>query len=537
MKTSFLLAASVFFMILCPGGKSFTLARQRLYVFNYERILGTSLELKIGAASQPDAEAAEAAVLNEIDRQSKILSSWDSDSEFSRWSRTFMQPVRVSPELFEVLGLFDQWRERTGGALDASAEVVTRVWKVAEQQQRTPSASEIAAAVNLVRQTHWRLDPKAHTATHLSNAPLVLSSFTKSYIAGHAADAALARTGVDAVVVNIGGDLVVRGNWTEPVDIADPKAAAENSPPIATVAIHDRTVATSGNYRRGVEIGGKHYSHIVDPRTGMPAEAVISSTVVARDPSDAGAMATAFSVLTPEQSRTLAASIPGAEFLLVLADGRQIRSGGWSALEAGSTHEAATTETQQASAGPVSILLASALTTRANGPLLQVARTPSAGTGAWDPSLELAVSVELAQRDARARRPYLAVWIEDQDKFPVRTLALWYNKDQFLPELRAWNHAEHLRSLAGAPALAHSISSATRPAGKYTLKWDGKDDAGKLVKAGKYTVYIEAAREHGGYVLLHQEMDFSGVPQTIPLKGSTEVASASLDYRKIARTP
>jgi hypothetical protein len=130
----------------------------------------------------------------------------------------------------------------------------------------------------------------------------------------------------------------------------------------------------------------------------------------------------------------------------------------------------------------------------------------------------------------------MAVWIEDRDKFPVRTLALWYNKDRFLPELRAWYRGSRLRSMAGGPDIAHSISSATRPAGKYTLKWDGKDDAGKPVKAGKYTVFIEASREHGGYAVLHQEMDFSGVPQTIPLKGSSEVAAASLEYRKI-KTP
>jgi hypothetical protein len=120
----------------------------------------------------------------------------------------------------------------------------------------------------LAQQQHWRLDPEARTATHLSSAPLVLSSFTKSYIAGHAADAVLATGNASSVVVNIGGDLAVRGAWSEPIDIADPKADAENDPPIAQLAIHDSTVATSGNYRRGVEVGGTHHSHIVDPRTG-----------------------------------------------------------------------------------------------------------------------------------------------------------------------------------------------------------------------------------------------------------------------------
>jgi hypothetical protein len=75
-----------------------------------------------------------------------------------------------------------------------------------------------------------------------------------------------------------------------------------------------------------------------------------------------------------------------------------------------------------------------------------------------------------------------------------------------------------------------SVSSATRPRGKYTLRWDGRDNAGKLVKPGTYTVNIEAAREHGGHQLLRQEMEFRGEPKHIDLVGGTEIAAASLDY-------
>src|SRR6202043_2134946 len=108
--------------------------------------------------------------------------------------------------------------------------------------------------------------------------------------AGRAADAALGTSGARAAVVNIGGDLVVRGEWSESVDVSDPKSDAENGTPIARLVVRDRAVATSGDYRRGVEIGGRHYSHIVDPRTGMPADQVISSTVIAQSPAVAGAL-------------------------------------------------------------------------------------------------------------------------------------------------------------------------------------------------------------------------------------------------------
>jgi thiamine biosynthesis lipoprotein len=502
MKTASLLAGSLTLLLLSTGGSSSVTRHAQTYRFNYENVLGTSLDLKILATSEPAAEKAQQAALDEIDRQAKILSGYDSTSEFSRWMKTKDQAVPVSPELFEVLGLFDRWRDATGGALDASAETVTRVWKKAASEQRMPTASELAAAVETVHRKHWLLNGADHTATHLSDAPLVLNSFAKSYIVNHAAEAAMHTEDVTGAVVNIGGDLVVRGALTEPVDIADPYSDAENSEPLAHLSIHDRAVATSGNYRRGVEIGGQHYSHIVDPRTGQTAEEIVSSTVVAPDPATAGALATAFSVMKPAESMQLAALMPNVDFLIVKKNGERVASRGWRGL-----------------AMPFAPMPAAAGT-----------------AGSWDPSMELTVHLEVARIDGyRVRRPYVAVWIEDQDKFPVKTIALWMEKAKYLNEMRAWYKDDRLRSMAEGSDITRSVSGATRPPGKYTVKWDGKDNAGKMVKAGKYTVFVEATREHGGYQLMHEELDFTGTPKQVELHGGEELTSASLDYHKVAK--
>ena len=94
------------------------------------------------------------------------------------------------------------------------------------------------------------------------------------------------------------------------------------------------------------------------------------------------------------------------------------------------------------------------------------------------------MAFDLAQIGGNARRPYVAVWIEDKDNFPVRTLALWYQKHRWLPDLRAWYRGDRMRAMAEGSEITPGVSSATRPAGKYTVKWDGKDNAGKLVKPG-----------------------------------------------------
>jgi thiamine biosynthesis lipoprotein ApbE len=372
---------------------------ERTHTFQRENVLGTSFEMKVGARSAAAAEAAEKAALDEIRREASILSSWDAESEFSRWSRTRERAVPVSRELLEVLGLFDAWRERTGGALDAAAEVVTRVWKSAAAQGRVPTTGEKLQAVAAVRQAHWRLNAVAGTATRLGDTPLAMNSFVKSYILERSAASALTMPGVSGVVVNIGGDLVVRGAWTEAVGVADPRSDAENSAPVERVTVSDRAVATSGSYRRGVGIAGKHYSHIVDPRTGESAGEVLSATVIAPRAVDAGALATAFCVLTPAESAALARTRPGVEYALVLADGSRIESPGWRTLQIDRS-------SPSPSAGGVATLYAS-------------------DQAAWIAGWQVTITLELAPVGGMARRPYVAVWIEDKDHFPVRTIALW----------------------------------------------------------------------------------------------------------------
>lgn len=510
LLTTAMVAVTVF------AGHASNATAPHIYTAHYENVLGTSFEMKALVPNEQVSAKAEAAALAEVDREAKILSSWDSGSEFSKWFQTRDKAVHVSPDLFQVFALFDEWRTSTRGALDPGAEAITRVWQRAAVEKQMPTGSELSAAVTSVRERPWVLNVAKQTATHTSDTPLAMNSLVKSYIIGRAVDAAMKVAGVRGVVVNIGGDLVVRGDWNETVNITDPRSDAENAPPLDRVSVRDRAVATSGDYRRGVEINGRHYSHIVDPRTGEPAEEVISSTVIAPVPATAGALATAFSVMMPEQSAQLAASIPDVDYMLVERDGTIVRSNGWNALEA---HGGAA-------------ILAQA----ANNPKLELVSAPAKAD--WDPEYALTIGVQLPFMQFRARRPYLAVWIVDaQNKRPVKTLALWYDdyKTKYLDELSEWFATVYASNRRAGLQPFYSVSSATRPPGTYTFEWDGQDQSGNLVKPGKYIVHIEAAREHGTHQLIKQEMDFNGTPQKVNLRGGIEIASAYLDYHKTTR--
>jgi len=504
MKIPFIaLAACIMLTSATPVN---TPPKKKLYIANYENVLGTSFEIKINALTDAGAQKAEAAALAEIDRLNKILSGYDASSEFSRWMRAPQKPLKVSTELYEVLALFDTWRERSGGALNPSAETINKVWRDAAAKNSLPSADALTTAVAQVQQQQYILNAATHTAERTGNAPLMLNSFTKSYIMNKAAAAAMAVSGVKGLVVNIGGDILIRGEHTEQINVSNPKADYENAAPIAQLKVSGQTVATSGNYRRGEEINGVWYSHIIDPRTGQPAGQVISATVVTANATDAGALATALNVLSPAEGEQLVATVPGAEFMLITADGKRVESAGWKKLEM--PGEKTKTITPPATA-------------------LQQS---------WDPNYELAINLELATLQGfRINRPYVAVWVVDGDKKPVRQIALWMraNKEKYVWDLRSWYSAYSAELTAGAPSVS-STTSATRAAGKYTLKWDGKDDKGNLVKQGTYTLYIEAAREHGTHQLMKQDIAVSKQlqPQHFDLGGNVEVSSASLDLRK-----
>lgn len=161
----------------------------------------------------------------------------------------------------------------------------------------------------------------------------------------------------------------------------------------------------------------------------------------------------------------------------------------------------------------------------------------SAAATPWDDNFELAVDFEIPQqRGGRSHRPYVAVWVEDSAGHPVRTLNLWVNKNdrgpRYFHELRRWWADDNGGRLAGGPDLISTVASATRLPGQYTVTWNGRDDRGRVVEQGTYRIFIEAAREHGSYGLMQQELQLATEPKAADLPGNDEIAKARIEYRR-----
>lgn len=167
-----------------------------------------------------------------------------------------------------------------------------------------------------------------------------------------------------------------------------------------------------------------------------------------------------------------------------------------------------------------------------------LAGAEKASAATWSDTMELAVDFEINATDGgrRSHRPYVAVWIEDAGGQPVRTLSLWVQTQRrgprWIPDLRTWYRDELARRQKFGGDLVETVSEPTRNPGTYSLVWNGRDDRGRVVAPGKYTVAIEAAREHGTYQLMRGDVTIGSKPLVKELEGNVEIKRARIAYRK-----
>ncbi len=124
-----------------------------------------------------------------------------------------------------------------------------------------------------------------------------------------------------------------------------------------------------------------------------------------------------------------------------------------------------------------------------------------------------------------ARRPYVAVWVEDGEGKRVRTVTVWGNAAKYLPDLPEW-----WKIAKQDPQLAGTVTRATRAAGSYRIAWDGLDDQGKALPAGTYTIFLEVARQHGSHAIESGKIDCGRSSSTSSIPAGSEFGKADLSY-------
>lgn len=133
------------------------------------------------------------------------------------------------------------------------------------------------------------------------------------------------------------------------------------------------------------------------------------------------------------------------------------------------------------------------------------------------------------------RRPYLAVWLEDSEGFPVKTATLWIQTEQPGPrwhrDLTRWYRNDRMRKIVEKTDLVDGISGATRGPGDYETHFDGTDNSGTPLPHGTYTLCLEAARENGTYKIIRTRVQLGESPiQRTELQGNIEIPQAAYAY-------
>ncbi|HYV36505.1 MAG TPA: FAD:protein FMN transferase, partial [Gemmataceae bacterium] len=181
------------------------------FYFHHDHIIGTSLDLCVVAPNENAAFACEQAVLKEIERLRLVFSTYDPASEISRLNRS-TSPVSVSPELLEVLHLYEAMHERSQGAFNGQLGELVSTWKAAEKAGTEPDPAVLEEIVLHINQPGWKIDELHHTVIRLTNQPLDLNSIAKGYIIQRAALAARNSVpSLQGLLLNLGGDLYVWG--------------------------------------------------------------------------------------------------------------------------------------------------------------------------------------------------------------------------------------------------------------------------------------------------------------------------------------
>ncbi|HVC97462.1 MAG TPA: FAD:protein FMN transferase, partial [Pirellulales bacterium] len=306
------------------AGSSFAglAAEPELFRFQYEQVhMGQVVKLLLYAADEPSANLAADGAYARIAQIDGIMSDYKPESELSLLSQSagIGRALPLSDELWFVLDRAQRLAADSGGAFDVTVGPYVRLWRRARRTREFPTADRLAEARAAVGYKHLRLDAEKKTAELLAaGMRLDLGGIA----AGYAADEALTvltAQGITRAMIDASGDIVVGDpppgaeGWRIGIaPLTDPKG-----PPSRFLLLKSASVTTSGDAFQHVEIGGKRYSHIVDPHTGLGLTDQSSVTVVARDGTTADSLATAVSVLGPMRGLELIERTAGAAALIV----------------------------------------------------------------------------------------------------------------------------------------------------------------------------------------------------------------------------
>jgi thiamine biosynthesis lipoprotein len=318
------------------GAPTATAAPEAVRVSDTRPLMGVDWTITVYAPDRAAGTRAIDAGFVEAHRLERILSDYDPASELSRLSAMAPtpEPVRVGADLWGVLVRAEEVHRLTNGAFDVTVGPLTTLWRQSRRSGYLPRPDKLAAAQEAVGSGTLVLDP-ARRAARLTRPGMRLD--LGGIGMGYTADRVLrvlGEHGIASAMVDASGDVVVSESPPGTTGWRIRVAGIPDDADAPTVVLSNAAITTSGDANQFVEIDGRRYSHIVNPRTGLGVPGPAAVSVIAHDAATADAMATAASVAGPDEGPMLVSRFPGAAARFVWKDGEALttrETPGWPA--------------------------------------------------------------------------------------------------------------------------------------------------------------------------------------------------------------
>lgn len=269
-------------------------------------LMDTLVTINVVSDSEKTAEKAMDKAFAGVDKLDKLLNFFDEKSELSHINRNAgISPVTVSPDTLELIEKALEVSAKTSGAFDATIGPVVALWDFPNNPVKPPPVSSIRERLKFVNYK-WVVLDKAKSTVFLKEKGMLLDlgGIAKGYAADRAVEA-LKTNGIKSGLVSVAGDIKAFGlkpggdEWV--IGIKNPRQKNKEDEIIAIVRLRDTAISTSGDYERYFIAEGRRYHHIIDPKTGYPAEGCQSVSIVAKDGFNTDAFSTGIFVLGPEK--------------------------------------------------------------------------------------------------------------------------------------------------------------------------------------------------------------------------------------------
>jgi len=247
--------------------------------------MGATFSVVLYGSDQDLMNRAIDAAFDEVHRLDELLSNYKPASEWSRINReAAVGPVVVSSESFQLLSDCIEYSRASEGTFDVTVGPLMRAWGFFGGDRKVPSSDQIREALEMVGSHHIQLNPQKCTV-HFDHPGVEIDpgGVGKGYAVGRMVEILRSRGFGNALVAASGSSIFGLGNppgeprgW--PISIADPWDHRKNA---AHVFLKNMSLSTSGSYEKSFRVAGHRYSHIMDPRRGVPAESAVQVTVVA----------------------------------------------------------------------------------------------------------------------------------------------------------------------------------------------------------------------------------------------------------------